>query len=131
MHGSFLLDDRWCWLNQQAENFSLSFGSLNFGLEPHRQREPEGGATRLMLVGPTIARHQFVSVVIGAGHGLYRVHDYVRRRSRHKEPDCHPTDEVRAFMIRAQPIATQTPASGVQPLLRGVGAAGGGPSNRT
>jgi len=24
--------------------------------------------------------------------------------------DCHPTDEVRAFMIRAQPIATQTPA---------------------
>ena len=33
--------------------------------------------------------------------------------------DCHPTDEVRAFMIRAQPIATQTPASGVQPRLRG------------
>ena len=44
--------------------------------------------------------------------------------------DCHPTDEVRAFMIRAQPIATQTPASGVQPRLRGVLAAGGGPSNR-
>ena len=43
--------------------------------------------------------------------------------------DCHPTDEVRAFMIRAQPIATQTPASGVQPRLRGVLAAGGGPSN--
>jgi hypothetical protein len=32
--------------------------------------------------------------------------------------DCHPTDEVRAFMIRAQPIATRTPASGVQPRLR-------------
>ena len=43
--------------------------------------------------------------------------------------DCHPTGEVRAFMIRAQPIATQTPASGVQPRLRGVLAAGGGPSN--
>ena len=42
---------------------------------------------------------------------------------------CHPTDEVRAFVIRAQPIATQTPASGVQPRLRGVLAAGGGPSN--
>jgi hypothetical protein len=36
--------------------------------------------------------------------------------------DCHPTDEVRAFMIRAQPIATQTPASGVQPTAaRGSG----------
>jgi hypothetical protein len=33
--------------------------------------------------------------------------------------DCHPTDELRAFMMRAQPIATQTPASGVQPRLRG------------
>ena len=43
--------------------------------------------------------------------------------------DCRPTDEVRAFMIRAQPIATQTAASGVQPRLRGVLAAGGGPSN--
>src|SRR5690349_9098754 len=32
-------------------------------------------------------------------------------------------------MIRAQPIATQTPASGVQPPLRGVLAAGGGLSN--
>jgi hypothetical protein len=42
--------------------------------------------------------------------------------------DCHPTDEVRAFMIRAQPTTTRTPASGVQPL-RGVLAAGGGPSN--
>ncbi len=42
---------------------------------------------------------------------------------------CHPTDEVRAFVIRVQPIATQTPASGVQPRLRGVLAAGGGPSN--
>jgi hypothetical protein len=42
--------------------------------------------------------------------------------------DCHPTDEVRAFMIRAQPIATQTPASGVQPRLRGILAAGGGPN---
>jgi hypothetical protein len=44
--------------------------------------------------------------------------------------DCHPTDELGAFMMRAQPIATQTPASGVQPRLRGVLAAGGGPSNR-
>ena len=43
--------------------------------------------------------------------------------------DCHPTDEVRAFMIRTQPIATHTPAAGVQPRLRGVLAAGGGPSN--
>ena len=50
--GSFLLDDGWCWLSQQAENFSLSLCSLNFGLEPHGQREPEDGATRLMLVGP-------------------------------------------------------------------------------
>jgi hypothetical protein len=131
MHGSFLLDDRWCWLNQQAENFSLSFGLLNVGLEPHRQREPEDGATRLMLVGPQSpvmglddgaanrkanphsgrlrgdkglenplssdarppvayrdeqalrrarfrADHQFASVVIGAGHGLYRVHDEIQ-----------------------------------------------------
>jgi hypothetical protein len=46
------LDDRWRWLNQQAENVSLSFGLLNIGLEPRRQREPEDGATRLMLVGP-------------------------------------------------------------------------------
>ena len=57
----------------------------------------------------------------------------IRRRSRHEEPErmnaCHPTDEVRAFVIRAQPITTQTPASGVQPRLRGVLAAGGGPSN--
>jgi hypothetical protein len=43
--------------------------------------------------------------------------------------DCHPTEKGRAFVIRAQPIATQTPASGVQPRLRGVLAAGGGPSN--
>ena len=43
--------------------------------------------------------------------------------------DCHPTDDVRAFMIRTQPIATHTPAAGVQPRLRGVLAAGGGPSN--
>src|SRR3546814_16589417 len=40
--------------------------------------------------------------------------------------DCHPTDEVRAFMTRAQPTATQTAASDVQPRLRGVLAAGGG-----
>ena len=33
--------------------------------------------------------------------------------------DCHPTDEVRAFMIRAQPIATQTLASDVQSRPRG------------
>ena len=33
------------------------FGSLNVGLEPHRQRESEDGAIRLMLVVPTIARH--------------------------------------------------------------------------
>ena len=39
------------------------------------------------------------------------------------------TDDVRAFMIRAQPIATQKLAWGVQPRLRGVPAAGGGPSN--
>ena len=58
----------------------------------------------------------------------------IRRRSRHEEPermnDCHPTDEGRAFVIRAQPIATQTPASGVQPRLRGVLAAGGGQGRR-
>src|SRR3546814_3772862 len=42
--------------------------------------------------------------------------------------DCHPTDEVRAFMTRAQPTATQTAASDVQPRLRGVLAAGGGQS---
>src|SRR3546814_16146336 len=40
--------------------------------------------------------------------------------------DCHPTDEVRAFMTRAQPTATQTAASDVQPRPRGVLAAGGG-----
>ena len=43
----------------------------------------------------------------------------------------HPTDDVRAFMIRAQPIAIQKLAWGVQPRLRGVPAAGGGPSNLT
>jgi hypothetical protein len=128
------LDDGWCWLSQQAENFSFSFGSLNVGLERHRQREPKDGAARLMLVGPRSsamglddgaanrkanphsdglrghkglenqlailrsdarplvayrdeqalrraqfrADHQFASVVIGAGHGLYRVHDQIQ-----------------------------------------------------
>jgi hypothetical protein len=56
-----------------------------------------------------------------------------RRSRRYEEPermnDCHPTDEGRAFVIRAQPIATQTQSSGVQLRLSGVLAADGGPSS--
>ena len=35
--------------------------------------------------------------------------------------DCHPTDEVRAFKIRAQPIASQTPAWGPATAARDSG----------